>query len=218
MGRLGVSGCRLGVVWAPSWAPKTVQKSTQEPGQKFNSLSCARRMAPRPPKTAQDGQNTPHDGPKRPPRRPKMANLDPQGEQKRLKNSQQSDPKRQTQHHTTQNNVDKTRQQRQGQDKTEQDKRRQDKTQKQHKRRQDKTSEDKTRQDKTRHDTTTQDSTIQDNKRTTKPHPPLRRRGRCRPVSPLLMPAQSDPTANAGAPPPLTFPTLDLLDLKTLRP
>ena len=38
LGHLGVSGCRLGVIWAPSWAPKTVQKSTQVAHQKLVSL------------------------------------------------------------------------------------------------------------------------------------------------------------------------------------
>ena len=76
--RLEASGCRLGAVLAPSWAPKTVQKSTQVAGQKFNSLYCAREMAPRPPKMAKThpkmAPRAPQDDPKWPnstPKRPK---------------------------------------------------------------------------------------------------------------------------------------------------
>ena len=42
LGHLGASGCRLGVVWAPLWPPKTVQKPTPDDPAKLVFLSCAR--------------------------------------------------------------------------------------------------------------------------------------------------------------------------------
>ena len=42
LGHLGASGCRLGVVWAPLWPPKTVQKPIQVAAANLVTLSCAR--------------------------------------------------------------------------------------------------------------------------------------------------------------------------------
>ena len=73
---LGPQGVVLGSFGRPLGHPRRSRnrpKSRTKTAHRSVGPSCGRKMAPRPPKTAQDGQSTPQNGTKRPPRPPQEA-------------------------------------------------------------------------------------------------------------------------------------------------